>query len=127
MYKVFVILSCQSYWHEVVHNIPFFFGYACGMPEFLGLGSDQSHSSNNTESLTARPSGNSWPLFLEIFFHLPLSFGNSRRTYIGCLQLSHSSLILFVFKFFSVFHFGYFLFPCLQAYKSFLLQGLVCC
>jgi len=37
----------------------YFFGLAHGMQKFLGLGWNPSHSSDNTESLTTRPIGNS--------------------------------------------------------------------
>lgn len=50
------------------------------------------------------------PLFFEIFFHLPLSFEDSNYTYVGFLELLHSSLDpLFILKIlFSVFYFGSF-------------------
>ena len=37
----------------------YLFGCAYGMQKFLGQGSSLSHSGDNTESLTARPLGNS--------------------------------------------------------------------
>ena len=49
-----------------------FFGHAWGMQKFLGLGLNPSHSSDNAESLTARPPGNS-PM---VFFILQWAFWN---------------------------------------------------
>lgn len=40
-----------------IENTFFFFGYSHGMWEFLGLGSNVSHSSDNAES-TTKPAGN---------------------------------------------------------------------
>ena len=37
----------------------FVFGFPRSLQKFLGQGSDQSHSNDNVESLTARPPGNS--------------------------------------------------------------------
>ena len=42
----------------------FFFGCTCGMWKFLGQGLNLSHGSDNAESLTARPPGNSLNLLL---------------------------------------------------------------
>jgi len=43
----------------------FFFGYTCGMQKFPGQGLNLSHSSDNTESLTPRPPGNSCPILFK--------------------------------------------------------------
>ena len=40
-----------------------FFGYSHGMKKFLGQGLNLSHSSDNAESLSIRPPGNSRVLF----------------------------------------------------------------
>ena len=42
-----------------VQMLFFFFGHTCSMQMFLGQGSNLSHSSDNAESLTARPPENS--------------------------------------------------------------------
>ena len=65
IFQVDVFLLQQSFgmsWNLLaktyIHNF-FFFGHACSMWNFLGQGSNLSHSSDNAKSSTARLPGNS--------------------------------------------------------------------
>lgn len=72
------------------------------------------------------------PLFLQIFFSVPTLLSSPETPFIhilGCLKLSHDSLVLsscnFFNFFFSVFHFGYLLLLCLQVHSSLLFPDLI--